>query len=506
MPLISELNKDILERMNQTSSDPLAFVMYSFPWGKGELAGYDGPENWQKDILEDVRKGLITFQQAILIATSSGHGVGKSALVAWLILWSIATFPDTRGIVTANTDTQLRTKTWPELNKWFNLFIARHWFTITATSLYSVLSDHEKTWRFDMIPWSEQRTEAFAGLHNKGKRVVVVFDESSAIADKIWEVTEGALTDENTQILWVVFGNPTRNSGRFHSCFHRLKHRWNNHQVDSRSVKLTNKNQLNQWIQDYGEDSDFVKVRIKGEFPSTSDLQFIPTSYVEGARGRFLREDQYNFAAKIIGVDGAWTGECAIYLRQGNMSRKLAILRDIQDDLVIAGTVARFEDDLQADAVFIDLGYGTGIASAGKQMKRNWQLIPFGGASTDPGYLNKRADMWRLMKAWLKDGGSIEDDPILAEELVSPQHYEKMIGPQAGKIFLESKDDMIKRGVGSPNRADALCLTFAMPVKNKSQRQFDHLSGMSRKYDPLALNISSPNSQNYNPLSPLSKV
>ena len=104
------------------------------------------------------------------MAVASGHGIGKSALVAWIILWAMSTFTDARGIVTANTEGQLRTKTWPELAKWLALCTNRHWFTYTATSLHSSQPGHDKTWRVDAITWSENNTEAIAGLHNKGKR------------------------------------------------------------------------------------------------------------------------------------------------------------------------------------------------------------------------------------------------------------------------------------------------------------------------------------------------
>ena len=196
------------------------------------------------------------FRSAILLATSSGHGIGKSSLVSWLILWALSTFPDTRGVVTANTATQLRSKTWAELTKWHNLFVLKHWFSVTATAIFSSDPAHEKTWRVDAIPWSKNNTEAFAGLHNQGKRILVVFDEASAIDDPVWEVTEGALTDTGTEIIWAVFGNPTRNTGRFADCFRKYKHRWKRFQVDSRSARMTNKAQIAQWIEDYGEDSD----------------------------------------------------------------------------------------------------------------------------------------------------------------------------------------------------------------------------------------------------------
>jgi hypothetical protein len=190
--------------------DPLAYVLYAFPWGEGELAKEQGPRDWQIDVLTTIREGLqkgeLTETEAIQVAISSGHGIGKSALVAWLILWAMSTFEDTRGVVTANTLTQLKTKTWAELSTWYARCINAHWFELTATALYSVQPGHDKTWRVDMVPWSESNTEAFAGLHNKGRRVLVIFDEGSGIHDKIWEVTEGALTDDETPRS---FGRPS---------------------------------------------------------------------------------------------------------------------------------------------------------------------------------------------------------------------------------------------------------------------------------------------------------
>src|SRR5690606_35574188 len=143
-------------------------------------------------------------------------------------------------------------KTWPEVSKWHRLAIDRDLFECTATALYSKDRGHEKTWRIDAVTWSENNTEAFAGLHNAGKRILVLFDEASAIADKVWEVTEGALTDANTQIAWCVFGNPTVATGRFRECFRKNRHRWKTWQIDSRTVEGINKTQLDKWVEDHG--------------------------------------------------------------------------------------------------------------------------------------------------------------------------------------------------------------------------------------------------------------
>jgi len=394
------------------------------------------------------------------------------------------------------------------LAKWYRLCITKSWFTLTATAIYSNEPDHEKTWRIDMVAWSKEKTEAFAGLHNKGKRIIIIFDEASAIIDSIFEVTEGALTDEETEIIWIAFGNPTRNQGRFHSCFHTFRHRWKHRQIDSRRVSITNKEQIAKWVADYGEDSDFCRVRVKGEFPHSSDHQFISTELVTNARGRHLRINEYDFAATIIGVDRAWSGsnETKIYLRQGNMCKKLATFIKDEDDFLVAGHLARFEDEYKADAVFIDFGYGTGLFSAGKQMGRGWRLVPFGGASDDPMFANKRAEMWGKMKQWLKDGGAIPDIQDLCNDLIGPEAFSVQTGPNAGKLILESKDAMQRREIASPDDGDALALTFAFPVLNKSQRQFDRLKNSSpSRYDPFDINKVQEEVK-YNPLNPLSKV
>ena len=175
---------EVLDCLGQLAHDPEAFVWFAFDWENDpELQGKQ-PQKWQLEQLRKIGKGLEAPNEVIRQAVASGHGIGKSTLVAWLILWAISTYPDTRGVVTANTETQLRTKTWPELSKWYYRFIGKELFCLTATSLFSIQQGHERTWRIDAIPWSPINTEAFAGLHNQGNRILLVFDEASAIDDR----------------------------------------------------------------------------------------------------------------------------------------------------------------------------------------------------------------------------------------------------------------------------------------------------------------------------------
>lgn len=469
--------------------NPLGFVLAAFEWGKGELIDHAGPDDWQRETLATIGQRLragASVHDAIQIAIASGHGIGKSALVAWVILWAMSTHEDTKGVVTANTENQLKTKTWAELAKWYRLCITRHWFEFTATAIFSKDTDHEKTWRIDMVPWSERNTEAFAGLHNKGKRILLVFDEASAIPDLIWEVAEGALTDSDTEIVWCCFGNPTLNTGRFRECFGRFKHRWITRQIDSRTVKMTNKAQLQKWIDDYGEDSDFVRVRVRGVFPSSASNALIGPEDVEQAMSRHYDVTQYDFAARIMGVDVARQGDdsSVIFPRQGRVAFRPKMLR-IPDTMLVAQQVGLSMDKWRPDAVFVDAtgGYGVGVVDALRQINRAPIEVYFSGKSLDPRYFNKRSEMWFEMAKWVKDGGALPRDQELAEELVAATYTF-----QGDKFRLCDKDD-IKDLIGrSPDKADALALTFAYPVTPSMAHIHPSLDkrGMVTEYDPFA--------------------
>jgi hypothetical protein len=493
----AELEQQLIDDIASFERDPLGFVLYAFEWGQGELAEFEGPDAWAVDLLNEIRDGLITVDQAIQTAVASGHGIGKSAFVAWISWWALCTMEDTRGVVTANTDNQLRTKTWPEILKWGRRLICKHWFKLEATSIFALDPEHAKTWRLDMIPWSERNTEAFAGLHNKGKRILVIFDEASAIPDIIWETTEGALTDDDTQILWLVFGNPTRNTGRFRECFGRFKHRWIHRQVDSRTVKITNKEQIAQWVADYGEDSDFVRVRVRGVFPRAGSTQFIPSDVVEVASKCEAHAGVYD--ALVLGVDPARFGddESVIYIRKGRDGRTHPPLkyRGI-DTMQLAARVAEQYEFYRADAIFVDGGgLGGGVVDRLRQLRIPVIEVNFGADPdrSNPGqeataYANKAAEMWGVMRDWLKTGGAIPDDNDLKSQLES-REYGFVLKGGRDAIQLESKKDMKKRGLSSPDIADALALTFAYPVQpnaNAGRAGAFNRPVVQHEYDPFA--------------------
>ena len=452
--------------------DPLLFAEQAWTWGRGTLEGQD-IRVWQADILDEIAKHLSdpeTRFKPLRIAVASGHGIGKSAELGMIGTWAMSCFRDPRVVITANTEGQLTTKTSPEVGQWVRTSLFGDLFDISAMSIK--MKSRPDQHRLDFVTWSESNTEAFAGLHALGRIVLLMMDEASGIPDKIWEVAEGAMTDANTVLIWVAFGNPTVNTGRFRECFRKHRKRWITRNIDSRTVEGTNKTALQAIADTYGEHHDVTKVRVKGQFPSAGATQFISTADVDKAFNRHYPTQSYSFAPVIIGVDPAWTGadDLVIVKRQGLVSHVLRVIPKNDNDIEIATLIANLEREHKADGVFIDGGYGTGIYSAGKTMGKDWRLVWFGGDSPDEGYVNMRAFMWKELRDWLKAGGAIPDDQALYEDLIG---VETKPDVRNGKVQLISKEEMKKKGLPSPNRADALALTFAAPVERKVHQPVD---------------------------------
>lgn len=496
-----ELDAQLMEHVIKNYySDPYGFVAFAFDWGKGDLAGFDGPDQWQTDFLKNwgdkIRAGGfdgVNAVEAIREATASGHGVGKSALVSWAILFIMSTRPFCKGVVTANTSAQLETKTWAELVKWHKRCITGHWFEARA-SMKLVHAKNPETWRCDFQTCREENSESFAGLHAADSTPFYIFDEASAVPDIIWEVAEGGLTDGEPMFL--VFGNPTRNSGKFRECFGRYKHRWGTRQVDSRTAKFPNRKQIDKWIEDYGEDSDFVRVRVRGVFPRAGSMQFISSEIAEFA-GK--REGDHSLRdPRIMGVDVARFGDdqSVIFFRIGRDAKTYAPLkfRGI-DTMSFAARIVEEAEKHKIDAIFIDGGgVGGGVVDRLRMLQLPVVEVQFGGkadrnmASSEGTivYANKRAEMWGLMRDWLATG-AIPDDPELLSDL-SNVEYGYVMKEGRDAIMLERKADMKKRGLSSPDVADALALTFAYPVAHS-----DHSGRMSSRgrshqvdFDPYA--------------------
>lgn len=451
------------------ADDPLAYVNAFWRWGNGPLVNSTGPRAWQAEILAYVGRHLQnakTRYTPCRIAVSSGHGIGKSAFMGMFTNWAMATCAGCKVVTTAGTGTQLATKTVPEVSKWFGLSLARQWFDVRATSIRAIDTANPENWRSDFITWSEHNTEAFAGMHNKGRRIILIYDEASAIADPVWEVSEGALTDEETEIIWLAFGNPTQNTGRFRECFGKLKHRWKTFQIDSRNVEGTNKEQIAKWIEDYGEDSDFVRVRVRGEFPRAGSSQFIPGDVVSAARK--YKAEAFAGLPKVLSVDVARFGDdqTVIGTRQGRKAIILGKYRG-KDTVWVAEKTIEFIKSEKPDAAIVDAdGLGAGVVDQIKYRGFGQRLFEFhGGAAANDGsaYFNRRAEVWGMAKDWLQAGAEIPDDPELETDLTSPEYGFS----SKQQVQLERKEDMKKRGLASPDCGDMLAMTFAVTILPK---------------------------------------
>jgi hypothetical protein len=470
----------------ELAEDPEAFVLYAFPWGvpNTPLANVQGPRTWQRDelkaITEHIQKNKVRMSQKLepLVyqsATASGRGVGKSSLVAWINLWMMSTKLGSTCINAANSEDQLKSKTWAELGKWHTMAINSHWFDRQAMSLRpfewfeKALKDQLKIdtgyYYCKAQLWSEEKPDTFAGAHNP-LGMLVIFDEASGIPENIWSVTEGFFTEPVLHRYWFCFSNPRRNSGSFFQCFHKHRDFWKRRNLDSRKVEGTDKNLLNQILLKHGDDSDEARIEVKGEFPRQGDRQFISREVVEGAASRELEQDDH--AGLIMGVDPARFGDdsTVICFRQGRNARVLPVVKmKGADNMAVANRCGDLINKYNPDAVCIDAGNGTGIIDRLREMGFKVHEVWFGSASEEPEWANKRTDLWHKLREWLK-GGCIENDQELIDDLTTPEY--KFQG-HSDRIRLETKEEMKSRGMASPDYADALACTFAVRVARKDR-------------------------------------
>jgi hypothetical protein len=449
-----------------------------YPWGEPGtfLEKWDGPDEWQRKALQTIDAQLAKIAEGgvegdlgntIRMAVSSGHGVGKTALISWIIQWFMATRPNPQVVATAGTQNQLKTKTWREVKKWLDVCLVGHWFDWAQTSLQL---KEAPTWKANAIPWSANSPQNFAGTHEA--HVLYLFDEASTIDNSIWETSEGAFTTPGPHI-WLAFGNPETATGRFRECWGFRRKWWITFEVDARESKLSNKSLIRQWIEQYGLDSDFVRVRVKGQPPRTGPSQLIGTDEVERAQQRF-RDDAKKIniprvLPKIMGIDPAGgdsphSAETVFVLRQGPILYDNIVALREGNGMKVAALAVHWIREWQPDIVFMDAhGLGKPIYDRIVQLVGSGLVIACYAGDTDSLagddeiiYYNNRILWWARMKAWLADG-MIPYHARLQEDLLAPQrHYNTK-----NKMQLESKDDMALRGVASPDYGDAFAHTFA---------------------------------------------
>lgn len=474
------------------ANDLLRFVMFVYPWGKSgtPLEHVLGPRQWQKDVLNEMSAYLREaqahkqihglFPEMFKKAISSGRGPGKSAFFGWISHWAATTRIGSSVWVAANGEPQLKTKTFPEISKWITLSINSHWFDINATSIVPAKWLSEKVrdelkidpqyWYIAAQLWSEENPDAFAGAHNvKGE--CYLFDEASGIPEKIWTVARGVFTEPTENRFWLAFSNPRRNDGAFFECFHKNRDQWRPLQIDIRDVEGVSLDEAHAIIKEFGEDSDEARVEVYGKFPNQATKQFISNSVVADAVERQVAADPGS--PLLLGVDVARSGrdKTVLAFRKGRDARTIPWIKLQCDDTVkIANLVAEVAQKHKVDAIFVD---GNGVGGGVVDMLKSWKFrvieVQAGASPNDANkYLNKRAEMWGLMKEWLAIGAIPNNSSNLRADLVGPEYD---YHPVTNKIVLESKEHMRdKRGMASPDEGDALAMTFAQPVARNDAR------------------------------------
>ncbi len=452
--------------------DPYEWVLACYSWGKKgtPLEEYDGPDKWQTRVLKGLGRDIRAGKINIRICVSSGHGIGKTALVAWLIHWYISTHTIPQIVVTANTGTQLTTKTWRELAKWQHYAINGWMFDWTATSYR--YRGQESTWYASAIKWSAHNSEGFQGTHERN--VMMVFDEASGIENIIWEVAGAAFTSYGG--IWIAFGNCTKNTGWFYeAAFGRQRKRWTTYIIDSRDAKMRNDELIQEWKEDWGEDSDYFRVRVRGLPPKQGVLQFISSAVTHAAVMREIKPQAISGRLpRLMGLDVARQGDdsSCLLMRHGRkildmVDGETIKLFNIRNITHLCLHVSKLINENYPDIVFVD---GTGLGGGAVDYLRalghtNIVEVHGGSEAQDKDvFLNKRIEMWDRMRQWL-EGADIPDDPRLIVDLTTPEFG---FQEKTQKMKLESKEDMKKRGADSPDAGDALALTFYHNVPSKT--------------------------------------
>ena len=383
----------------------------------------------------------------------------NTTIIAILALWFPLTHYDSKTVVTANSQDQLRDNNWPEIRKWHARLPEplRNQLEIREEIAF-VKAKREAAFIVRRTA-SKNNPEALQGIH--ADSVLYLIDEASGIPDIVFEVAQGSLSTKGA--IAVMFSNPTKSSGFFHQTHTRLRHRWKSVRVSSEDVPRA-RGHIQDVIDTYGKESNKYRVRVLGEFPTADDDTVIPLAWVEAAIDREVQK--LTTFIPVWGVDVARFGDdsSALAKRQAN-----CLLEPIKewhnlDTMQLCGIIMdeyqRTHPDLQPKEIMVDvIGIGAGVVDRLRELEL--PVIGINVAESAPNgdrHHRYRDWLWWRAREWFQAKDCvIPRDEKLVEELVAPTYDHTSVG----KIIVESKDEMKKRGFRSPNRADAFNLTFA---------------------------------------------
>lgn len=470
---ITEANKKI----RAWRKSPLKFVRDNFNVE---------PDPWQVEDLE-----LLPHKNRM--AWKACKGPGKTAFLSWAAWWFLVTKPHPKIAATSISGDNLDDGLWSEMAKWqAKSEFLKSAFVWTKTRI--VAKDHAETWFMSARTWAKgsdqtQQANTLAGLH--ADYLMFILDEVGGIPDAVMAAAEAGLaTGKETKILMA--GNPTHMEGPLYRASTTERHLWQLREItadpdDPMRTPRVSIQWVNEQIEKYGRDNPWVLVNVFGKFPPSSLNTLLGPDEVSAAMNRHIGEDLYIYAQKRLGIDVARFGDdrTIIFPRQGLASFKPVELRGARSN-EIAARVALAKNKWASEMEFIDDtgGYGSGVIDSLIQAGYSPNAINFSGKAIDPRYFNKRSEMWFNMAEWVKRGGCLPNLPEIAKELTTPTYTF-----QNGKFRLEEKAQIKERLQFSPDYADALALTFAlpeMPSGNFNGVALPDKSKLLHDFDPFA--------------------
>lgn len=409
----------------------------------------ENPLPWQEKLLQKIAAGKRR------ISVRAGHGVGKSTVCSWAIVWVMCTRFPQKCVMTAPTAGQLFDALFSELKAQVNKLppVLRDSFDVLSDRI-SLKAAPESSFASARTSSSE-RPEALAGIHSEN--VLLIVDEASAVPEAVFEAAAGSMSGHSA--CTILIGNPTRNSGLFYRTHHELASDWETMHVSCLDIPLVSRDFVEQIKATYGEGSNAYRIRVLGDFAVADNDTLIAAELVDAAMSRDVTVDVSD--GMVYGLDVArfGTDRSALCKRKGNVVMEVKSWGGLDLMQLVGAVVNEARTDNPVEICVDTIGLGSGVADRLREMGYNVRDVNVAEASAMNPNANKlRDELWLSVKDWLATRTvKVPNESTLRHELVAPRYS----FTSSGKIVVESKDSMKKRGMRSPDLADALCLTFA---------------------------------------------
>lgn len=411
-------------------------------------------EEWQGEVVDQLDRGENK------ISIRSGHGVGKTAFCSWLALHFLCFRDDVKVIVTAPSADQMKDGLIPEINKWISRLPTWMSHSLEPTSERVTRHPNGRNNFISFRTARKEKPEALAGVH--ATHVLIIIDEASGVEEAIYETGQGALSTDGA--IAVLIGNPTNPTGFFYKTHNELADEWFTKKVTCYDSTQVNEKYIAGMLRTYGADSREFRVRVMGEFPDSGANAIIPRKFVQDSVERYQEAVRGNV---VWGVDPGRGGDPTGFIeRQSNMLTEATELR--YDDLMntVGWVKSRWDktpNSLRPKHIYVDsIGLGAGVAD--RLLELGLPVVHVNVAessSMSDRFVNLRAELWYSMREWFEGKEVSINCPHNTEQLINELTSAEQKYTSLGKVQLESKEEMRRRGIKSPNLADALALTFA---------------------------------------------